>query len=225
MLIERGVTVGLDQVRLAEVADAAGRTTGAAYHIWGSRDDEPYGGGQARFHLELARKAVETIGVDHSAALAVVAEHPDTPLHELVRLGAARVLDTFTDPDVGWDVVLGLLAAVRSTPELAEPHRSAFGELTASYNTLFETAFESLGVRVRPPFTVEHLSVSLIALADGFGIRVMVDPDAVPTDIERPTGRGGKPQPWHLFACAAAGLFDYFTERVPDDGADGSHGR
>jgi AcrR family transcriptional regulator len=218
MLIERGLSVGLDHVRLAEVAEAAGRTTGAAYHIWGSSEGQAYGGGQARFHLELARRAVETIGVDHRTALAVVEQNPGASLHELIRQGARQVLDRFTDPQVGWDVVLGLVAAVRSTPELLDAHRKAFAELTDSYCALFGPVLERLGRRVRPPFTLEQLTVSVIALADGFGIRVLVDPDAVPTDIALPTGPDGADEPWHLFACAVEAMFEHFTEEI--DAAD-----
>jgi AcrR family transcriptional regulator len=66
LLLERGVTAGVQHVRLQEVLRTVGLTTGAAYRIWNDQDD---------FHRDLA---VAMVGVRFAPPVTSAVRHRES---------------------------------------------------------------------------------------------------------------------------------------------------
>ncbi len=75
--------------------------------------------------------------------------------------------------------------------------RRNFDGITETNNHVYGTVLEHYGLTMRPPFTLDQLTVVLTGLVQGLAIRSAVDPAAVPlelpdtapTDITGSTGR------------------------------------
>jgi hypothetical protein len=91
------------------------------------------------------------------------------------------------------------------------------GELRATdyYEAGFAGAMEVLGLRMRESFTVRQLALAVVAFAQGCALRAGVD-ETTRQKIDRPTGPGGEPQSWTLFAVGLAALIERFVETDPE---------
>lgn len=91
------------------------------------------------------------------------------------------------------------------------------GEVRATehYEESYVAAMQILGLRMREPFTVRQLALSIVALGQGCALRAGVD-ETTNQRIDRPTGPGGAEQPWTLFAIGVEALIKRFVEIDPD---------
>ena len=91
------------------------------------------------------------------------------------------------------------------------------GEFRATdyYEESFAAAMEVLGLRMREPFTVRQLALSIVAFSQGCALRAGVD-ETTSHKVDRPTGPGGAEQPWTLFAIGVEALILRFVEIDPD---------
>jgi hypothetical protein len=67
-----------------------------------------------------------------------------------------------------------------------------------------------LGLEMRPPFTIDDVAVAFTALAEGFALRIEMDPGRVPLALGRPDVPEA-PGGWSLFACSIEALTASFT--------------
>ncbi|MEN9822105.1 MAG: hypothetical protein RLZ04_531 [Actinomycetota bacterium] len=76
------------------------------------------------------------------------------------------------------DFVAVLLAAMlsASSPEVAGSLRRFFDTAGAGYSSAYAQILEFWQYRVRKPFTLEHLTTAMMAMAQGLAIRRLVDP-------------------------------------------------
>lgn len=207
MMLERGLDVGWG-IRVADVTERVGLTTGAAYQIWsGSRTREGMGG-QDKFHRDLALHAIERIvaerATDHTTFIETLMGEGDS-LERIV----ARVAEENLRPDAlgRFALYVGLCAAATSTPEIGEAGRRNYREATGAYAALLEKTLVHFDLEMVPPHQLEDLAMANLALVEGLCLRAVVDPDSVIGDREPPTGTPADAQhPWHLAAVGVLTL-------------------
>lgn len=206
LLHERGIYVGVTHVRLSDVAAAAGLTTGAAYRCWPNQD---------AFHRDLVVEAVRWR--DRAPIAGTVANITDlvdarAPLAEVVRVGAEAHLHHHPE-DTGFLITVALRMCASANSELAKASRERLAISIESFDGLYAALLPVYGRRMRAPFTVTQLTLSLIALAEGFELQAMTG-DAHPR-LHRPTESAGVGSNWTLLACAARAIIEDFTEPDP----------
>jgi AcrR family transcriptional regulator len=214
LLYETGVTAGVSHVKLAAAATRAGYTTGAAYRCWPSQED---------FHRDLARAAIAR---DVRASIADIVSDlrplvdAGAPWLELVRCGAEA--NMFRTPDrADFFIALALRASARSDPELINTSVARIEEGLADHTELFAVLATKYGRRMRPPFTMSHLTAVVAALAEGFAIQ-----DATGTRhprLERDGLGAGVGRDWTLFGTVVQILIEAFTEPDGTPEVDSDH--
>lgn len=208
MMLERGLEVGWG-VRLAEVTERVGLTTGAAYQIWSGSRTRHGAGGQDRFHHDLALYAMDRLiseaSIGHTET-AQALEDAGASLDLYLRTVVAQDYATIAEP-AECALFTALIAAATSDPDLASAGAASYRLVTDHYVHTFEKTLLRHGREMLPPHTIRDLVVSVIALGDGLAMRSLVDPGAVPDDRPAPadaaTDATGS---WHLFALGARAL-------------------
>lgn len=206
MLHERGVDVGVHHVRLSEVVEAAGMTTGAAYRCWDNQDV---------FHRELAGAAIGWR--DQTSIAATVAGirslvDAGAPLAEVIRVGAEANLHRYPD-DAGFLITIALRAAAPRASALAEAGRQRSADSLLAYAELYAALLNVSRRRIRPPFTLEQMTMALASLSEGFALQAISGEPHVRVEFgDRAPGVGND---WTLFGCAVEGLVEWFTEPNP----------
>ena len=213
MMLERGLEVGWG-IRLADVTERVGLTTGAAYQIWNGSRSQHGSGGQDRFHRDLALYAVNRLITD------ILAGHAATS-RALVLEGASldRQIQMVVEHDFAVlskpaeSAVFGaLIAAAATDPELAAASAESYRRLTERYIVAFEATLRHYELELVEPHTLDDLVVSIIALGDGLVMRSLVDPPAVPADHAAPHDAAPDATgSWHLFAIGARALIQAMT--------------
>ena len=215
LLLERGVTAGVQHVRLQEVLRSVGLTTGAAYRIWTDQDD---------FHRDLA---VAMVGVRFappvtSANLAIrdiLAAHG--PLEDVVR---AAALDQVTysskfhlEPESrdshAFITALALRTAAGAWPELRAASAVRHRESIDAFAGLYGALLHHYGRRMREPLTIIDFTEAMAALGEGFAIRAAEGLNHPMYDI--PEGSEVASGEWTLFGISILGMIEGFT--VPVD--------
>lgn len=202
MLEQRGVGAGVTHIRLKEVAETAGLTTGAGYRCW---DDQP------AFHRDLAIAAVargEDEPITETVAAIRDAVDRGAPLAEVIRVAAEANLYHFPEKTTLLNTIT-LRTCGPSDEELARAGREHLTRTVESYAMLHATLLARYRLRVRPPYTITDLTLALIALTDGFAVQAMTgEPHA---RIERRDVAPGVGCDWTLFACAVEAVVARFV--------------
>jgi AcrR family transcriptional regulator len=178
---------GFHAASVDEVAADAGFSTGALYSNFDGKED---------LFLALLAREIERQAEGVSRA---VAERPT--LGERARGGAEYWID-FLDREP--EMVLLFMEfwayAVRN-PGVRARFAARYAEVRASLARIIEAGARDLGMELtRPP---EHLATAVDALADGFALQRLADPDSVPDE---------------LFADALALLLEGASRRPVGDG-------
>ncbi len=213
MLLERGLEVGWG-IRLSEVTERVGLTTGAAYQIWNGSRAQHGAGGQDRFHHDLALYAMERLLsetlVSHTEtyeALAGTGASLDRQVQQVLD-NDYRVISRRSEAAV----FAALISAATSDPELTEAGATTYRHVTERFVQAFHQVFEQYGLELVAPYTLEDLVVSIIALGDGLVMRALVDPDAVPAEHAPPADASDDARgSWHLFALGTRALIREMT--------------
>ncbi len=204
-LHERGVHVAVTHVRLADVATAAGLTTGAAYRCWPN---------QETFHRDLAVAAVQwrdEASIARTLANIATLVDQDAPLAEVLRVGAmANVYDYPSDEPFFIAIVLRSCASADG--QLAEAARERLESATTSFASLYEVLLHHYRRRMRAPLTVHHLTVALAALSEGFALQTMAG--APHLAVQRTDTGPGVGSDWTVMGCAVESIVDRFTEPI-----------
>jgi len=150
-----------------EVAEEAGFSTGALYSNFDGKED---------LFLALLQREIQR-QVDEVAA--IVAER--RTLDERARGGAEYWIE-FLDREP--ELVLLFMEfwafAVRN-PDVRSRFAARYAEVRSSLARIIERGARELGEELtRPP---EELAIAIDALADGFALQKLADPDAVPDEL------------------------------------------
>jgi AcrR family transcriptional regulator len=158
---------GYHAASVDEVADEAGYSTGALYSNFEGKED---------LFLALLQREIERQAEGVAAA---VAERGS--LDERARGGAEYWVE-FLDREP--ELVLLFMEfwayAVRN-PEIRSRFAARYAEVRASPARIIDEGARELGVELlRPP---EQLAAAIDALADGFALQKLADPDSIPDEL------------------------------------------
>lgn len=218
MLLERGMSAGVQHIRIQDVLRRAGLTTGAAYRLWADQTDYQRDLAVAMMRLRVSEPAEYA----RSAVTDLIATGASGD--DVIRAAAAAhvrtsALDTDDETEAvdaqSFLIALALRTTARTWPELKEASRERHRDSTAAFAAFYSTLMDAYGMRMRSPLTIEDFTEAMAALGEGFAMRALEGLDhptytATASD-EIPEG------PWTLFALAVRGLVNEFM--VPIDGA------
>lgn len=217
MLLERGVSAGVQHIRLQEVLRSVGLTTGAAYRIWADQDE---------FHRDLAVEMVQLRFAPPSASATRAisdALDGDGTFEDVIRAAAldhvsyaARFhLEPESRDSHAFITALALRTAAGAWPELRAASAQRHAESVESFAEFYSRLIARFGYRLRTPFTIMDLSETMAALGEGFAIRAAEGLDHpvlhIADDDEAPSGE------WTLFGIAIRGLADLFLVKIEDE--------
>lgn len=205
LLYAAGPRVGVGHIRLADVAQAAGFTTGAAYRCWSN---------QEAFHRDLAIAAVRhrdrpSIAETVENIRRLVDER--APLAEVIRVGAAANVYK-PSKHLAFLTTIALRSSAAGDPAIAEAGRYHLETAVESFAGLYAALLHVYRRRMRPPFTVRDLTLTLAALSEGFALQGIVDhphPRMERDDLPPAVGRD-----WTALGCAIEAVVEHFTEPV-----------
>lgn len=208
-LYERGISIGVTHVKLGDVAIAAGLTTGAAYRCWES---------QEAFHHDLAVAAVgwrdrHSIASTVDGIKDLVERHASW--REVVRAGAAANLRSFPT-DQSFITSIALRVCAQFDEALVSAGKKRLDSAFANFSSLYGGLFEFYGRRVRPPFTIEHFTMTIAALSEGFVLQGLsgIEHPVVEREITEP----GVGTAWTLLGSAVEAIVEAFTDPVSASG-------
>lgn len=220
MLLERGVSAGVQHIRLQDVLRRTGLTTGAAYRLWADQSD---------FHRDLAVAMMRMRVIGPADAMqAAVADLMASGAsgEDVINAAALAHVRTATldmaDPTDLLDAQSFLIAlALRTTadtwPELTEASHERHRESVEAFSELYQRLMDAYGMRMRRGVTIEDFSEALAAIAEGFAIRALEGLEHPRYDLD---GDDGMPSgEWTLLGLAVRSLVAGFM--APDDDPDG----
>jgi hypothetical protein len=230
LLAEEGLGIGAEELTFKRVFDRVEASTGKRLtnasvirRVWTN---------QAEFQddvltaVAMAGDGGGEIGDTASAMIALLqAVDVSTPagrlrgLSQLCRVGGEASLRALTDSR-RWSLWVGVWVLAGTGPK-SERGRRIRQALLEGYETttdlwaeLYKALLVILGLRVRTPFTLRQFTESVGALIQGCALRAGAEPDA--PAILRPTGPGGRSEPWSLFAVGLEALVMQYLELDPD---------
>ncbi len=202
----RAATVdALANVKVADVADRAGVTKGAVYHIWPSQ--EAYRKDLLARLLEHNRQAGIRDMVEILADQALHGGDPSTILERHADFVFDRLKD---DPAFFARFSFFVYAA---DPEVNELLARGDDNLIDDFSPWIERYFEIVGRRIREPFTIALLLTSVTALFQGLCLRYRTSPDLVDGEVDADGERSGP----SMYATGLRALLEHFSEPIPDD--------
>lgn len=217
MLLERGVTAGVQHIRLQDVLRRAGLTTGAAYRLWDDQTDYQRDLAVSMVRLRVSEPASHAFGAVAEMLAAGV------PADDVIRAAADTHVRPLTEhagggahSDFDGDLfltVLALRAAAHTWPELADASRERHRESVESFSAFYQALMDAYGLRMRSPLTIDDFTEAMAALGEGFAIRSL-------EGIAHPTYRvrAGDDLPegdWTLFALGVRALVASFMTADP----------
>lgn len=138
-------------------------------------------------------------------------------MQETCRVAGNAMVDTLQASKT-WQVWLGIMAYATADPvandDLIEALRESYLKLDEQSQAIYSAAIALLGFKVKPGFSLEHFGLWADMMAEGAGLRVLVDPGTL-KGLMLPTGPGGKKQRWTPFALGFWALVQVSTEVDP----------
>jgi AcrR family transcriptional regulator len=198
-----GAHGNLEAVRMQEVVEASGLTSGAFYNVWpgGLKDFR-------RSLLAYALDASRDTYVDDMLDAMEGIDPEEVPLTELVR-GFAAADSTAIVQDPTFVVQVAMWARHSEDPDAAALLGEIYRQFGARYAAVYDGLIARYGRRWKEPFTAQRFATVLTALAEGTALRRAVDPQGVPLDLADPRDPD---KPWDLYGLAVVGLVTVATE-------------
>ncbi|MBV6509689.1 MAG: hypothetical protein JJLCMIEE_02785 [Acidimicrobiales bacterium] len=185
VIAERSASSPMDTVRVSEVAQRAGLTTGAVYGHWDS---------QGEYRAELLDRLLSSevlSSIDELTAMSQVIETRRFSLRELLRVGAHLSLALNLANQV-FRIHTGLWA--KNDPELNDRIGGLYAEIRRRMTEVYRLILDSYDLEARPPFTVEMFATFGTAMVDGLTMQQQARADLVPLDVKGPNG-----EDWDVF--------------------------
>ena len=201
LLHELGVRPGVGHVHLAEVARRAGYTPSAAYRCWDS---------QADFHRDLAAAALawrDRALIADTTRMVRAMISAQAPWQEVLRVGGNSNVHR-TPAEVEFYTALALRAAAGHDPELRSVADRRVADGLSAHSELFTVLLNVYGREMRPPYTIDHITGTIGALADGFAVQDVSGENH--PHLDRDDVSDGVGRDWTLFAC----VLEIVTERM-----------
>lgn len=232
-LLTRGVEIGLGQITLSAAIEATGISRASAYRSLADDDLDP----QEFLRREVIVRVLnrDSRGATHRAiadAVAEVLEAEATALESadvgertravrsLIRAGGAASYHAVA-ASTERAILIAAYGALSSQAEHAPQwQKSALADGEREIARLFSELYSGLsllvGYELRSEYTLSQFATAAAGLVEGISMRAGVSND---TDgLVRPTGRGGAPEEWTLFAVAFEGLYcQFFRPASPDE--------
>ncbi len=209
MMSEAGYSLQGANISLIDACRRAGLgTAGSGYKIWATQDE---------FREDLMRHALAMKSTRTEAAerlLEAIARLGDDPdLTSIIRVAANENARAVVGTEWFTRLIALWLAASTDTAmrnEQIETQRN----LLASLQDTFGELLSAYGREMRPPFTIEMLTLAISAEMNGLGYFCAYDDDPATTQVQRSTGPDGALERWHLLGCAVEALVKSFTRRT-----------
>lgn len=192
----------LADVKLVDVADRAGVTKGALYHIWPS---------QEAFRRDLLGRLLEQSRQAEIRELRLTLRAPDLPIddpREILCRHADDVFDALKDDPAFFARFSFFVHA--GEPEVARLLARGDDAVVADFSPFVHRYLELVDRRLRPPFTAELVLRAANALFQGLCLRYRTSPDLVD---RRDAGAAHT-----VYADSLVALMEHFSE--PDSDAD-----
>ena len=197
----RAATVdALANVKVADVADRAGVTKGAVYHVWPSQEE---------YRKELLQRLLEhsnSKGVRELDALLADPELAGLDPREIMRRYADYVFQALKDDPAFFARFSFYVYA--ANPEVADLLARGDDAVVEQFSPVLDLYLRMLGRRVRPPFTTELMLISINALFQGLCLRYRTSPDLVERTVG-PDGMG-------MYAHGLESIVLHYSEPDPD---------
>lgn len=211
MLLEHGVSAGVQHIRLQDVLRRAGLTTGAAYRLWSDQRDYQRDLAVSMVQLRLSNPAdyvsaaVETLIAEGAEGDDIIRAAADAH----IRTAAVDVDDPASALDAQQFLVsLALRTTAQTWPELRDAAHARHRESIDAFAELYAQLMHAYGMRMKPPLTITDFTEAVAAMGEGFAVRAL-------EGIEHPryeSAEGGElpAGEWTLFALCVRALVNEF---------------
>lgn len=190
----------LANVKVADIADRAGVTKGALYHVWPSQEE--YRKDLLRRLLEQSRQA----GVRELHEMLSDEDLLSGDPRDIMNRYADFVFDALKDDPAFFARFSFYVYA--ANPEVAELLASGDDTLIREFSPLIELYLQLLGRRIRPPFSAEVLLIAVNSLFQGLCLRYRTSPELV----DRRVG----PDAMRMYAHGLQAIVLHFSEPLVD---------
>lgn len=218
MLLERGVSAGVQHIRLQDVLRHAGLTTGAAYRLWADQNDYQRDlavsmvrlrlSGPADYARDAVRELIEAGASGDDVIRAAAAAHVRTAAIDTSNPADALDAQQFL-------ISLALRTTAQTWPELTDASRQRHRESIEAFAEFYAYLMEAYGLRMKSPLTVSDFTEAMAAMGEGFAVRALEGIDHPTYDVaerdDMPTGS------WTLFALAVRALVNEFMAPIDGD--------
>lgn len=190
----------LANVRLADVAERAGVTKGALYHVWPT---------QEAYRQDLLERLLEHSRQRGVRDLPELIDDPEVAADDpraMLRRFADYAFDALKDDPAFFARFSFFLYATNET--VNELLTRGDDSVIEDFTPLVEQYLAAVGRRIREPFTIELLLTATTALFQGLCLRHRTSPDLVDGPVlDDPDGP-------RMYAFALESLLDHFSEPV-----------
>ena len=173
LIVDRGLRDTID-LKLTEVLEQAGMTTGAAYNIWPNQD---------AYRRSLALYVAETMewADERLLGAAIDSLHPDVPLDEWVPLACEFYFSAFVSR---WDyyILLQFWGIKEPGADLVAAINRGYDIVHDSLRALFGRALEVHDLEMVDPFTLDDLCVMATANCEGLALRHRFQPERLESE-------------------------------------------
>lgn len=200
-------------MRSADVTKRANLSAGCLYYHWLNQEE---------YVLDLVEYVIASMSEERrilanrqARDVFTAALETGKPMALAVRDGGNTVFAQ-NQSDPSFFVQMAFWTAHGQDSEISGRLKEMYGQVEACWVPRIEDTLRRQGRQMRPPFTVQTLITTLIALSEGLLLRVKIDPDAVP-QFEDPDGA------WSMFSTMTLSLYMVMTapgetgEERPDD--------
>ncbi|MEI2697366.1 MAG: TetR/AcrR family transcriptional regulator [Microthrixaceae bacterium] len=193
----RSATVdALANVKVADIADRAGVTKGAIYHVWPSQEE---------YRKDLLRRLLEQssqAGVRELHEMLADEDLLAGDPREIMNRYADFVFDALKDDPAFFARFSFYVYA--ANPEVAELLAAGDDTLVKEFSPLIELYLQLEGRRIRPPFSTEMLLIAVNSLFQGLCLRYRTSPEMV--------DRGVGPEAMRMYAHGLQSIVLHFSE-------------
>ncbi len=170
LLVADGLRQVID-IRLTDVLELVGLTTGAAYNIWDSQDE---------YRTELAIYVAKNLEwADDRLLRDSLTEMPtDVPLEQWITAAGDAYFEAFT---ARWDyfILLQFWGVKNPDEELIAAIKAGYDMVHQRLLFLFQVTADMYSLELEEPYTFDDMAVAATAICEGLAIRHRFEPERV----------------------------------------------